>query len=264
VASEYSDLPQFMATREGEAYSSTFSPEDYGRVGDQRPYQIVYPSYPAPKFLQSFVRLDEALRECGTLCQLTGKPFRLVKWGARLPCYPCRSHKRLSRLPSLRINTPGALEGFPDAQPVADFSPSTGTVVYGADGQPRLVGQPNFHVTRKHCPEGFHKNFVNFDTPLPVRYREAVQTAQYIANDAGTNAYICSSMGADCKNGPTRWLPVVYAQPGGLVKRYPTPMKLGAAQSAPGSQNIVAPVTEADFRELLRESYGRTRLGQGH
>lgn len=270
MASDYTDIPQFMATREGEARSSQFSPEDYGRVGDQRPYQIVFPSYPAPRWLGRFMNLQEALRECGTLCQLSGQPFRLVKWGARLPCYPCRRRKGgLNRLPGARIISPGALEGFPDAQPVADFKPSGGTIVYGDDGQPRLVGAPNFHVTRKHCPRGFHKNFVDFDTPLPVRYLEAVQTAQLLANHTGQNAYLCSSMGAHCnvsgKPGTkTRWKPVVYVQPGGLVSRYPTDLKLQRAISSKGSTNVVTQVTPDEFRELIRESAGRSRLGQGH
>jgi hypothetical protein len=269
MASDYSDIPRFLATREGEAYDAQFSTEDYGRVGDQRPYQIVFPSYPAPKWLGRFINLNEALRECGTLCQLTGQPFRLVKWGARLPCYPCRGRKRFNKLPGARIVSPGALDGFPDAQPVADFTPRGGTIVYGDDGQPRMVGAPNFHVTRKSCPKGFHKSFVDFDTPLPVRYLEAVKTAQYIANHTGQNAYLCSSMGAHCnvksKRGTnTKWVPVVYVQPGGLVRRYPTDLKLQRAISTKGSTSVVNPVTADEFRELIRESAGRTRLGQGH
>ena len=266
MASDYSDIPRFLATREGEARTSNFSTEDYGREGDQRPYQVVFPSYPAPKFLASFINLDDALRECGTLCQLTGKPFRLVKWGSRLPCYPCRNIKGFNRLPSARIVSPGALEGFPDAQPIADFKPSGGTIVYGPDGNPKIVGAPNFKVSRHTCPE---RDFVDFSRQLPVRYTEAVKTAQFIANDTGANAYLCSSMGANChvpakKGTKTKWVPVVYVSPGGLVKRYPTDLKLTRANSIHGSTSVVNPVTPDEFRELIRESAGRTRLGQGH
>jgi hypothetical protein len=263
MASEYSDLPNFLATREGEAYQSQYSTNDYGAVGDQRPYQVVFPSYPAPVWLSRFAYLDDALRECSTLCQLKGKPFRLVKWGARLPCYPCKGRKRTNKLPSVKILSPGALAGFPDAQPVADFRPDTGAIVYGADGQPQLVGAPNFKVTRDPTPP---EDFIHFDTPMPVRYQEAVKTAQYLANYSGRNSYICSSMGASCKvkgrkGVKSKWTPLVYVQPGGLVARYPHDLKL--PNGVKGSTTGVNPVTEGEFRELVRESMGRTILGQG-
>jgi hypothetical protein len=262
MASEYTDLPKFMATREGEAYTSQFSTNDYGEVGDQRPYQVVMPGYPAPRFLSRFQELSRALNECGTLCQLTGKPFRLVKWGSRLPCYPCRAKKSSNKLPNIRMVSPGALHGYPSAQPIADFHPTGGTIVY-TNGQPKLIGAPNFKITRNpNQPD----SFVHWDTPLPQRYVEAVKTAQYIANSTGENAYLCSSMGASCKSRDAKkWVPVVYASPGGLVRRYAQGLPLPkGVKSAPGSTNIVNPVTEDEFRELVRESAGRTRLGQGH
>lgn len=257
MASEFVSTPRFLATREGEARQAQFSTSDYGAVGDQRPYQIVQPGYPAPKFLGRFQYLGEALRECGTLCQLTGQPFRLVKWGSRIPCFPCRQGTR-NRLPSLHIKSPGALDGFSDAMPVADFTPSSGTLVYDSSGQPKLVGGPNFLVTRTPTPPA---SFIN-QQPLTQRYADAVRSAVYLANDTGKTAYICSSKGADCKSrNPKDWLPVVYVQPGGLVQRYPTGLKL--SQSANGSITGVTPVTENEFQELVRQSAGRTRLGQG-
>ena len=261
MPSDYTDIPRFLATREGEAYSSQFSVQDYGEVGDQRPYQIVQPSYPAPKFLQRYAYLNDALRECGTLCQLTGQPFRLMKWGSRVPCYPCRPMKTGNRLPSLRITSPGAIEGYPKARPIADFHPSTGTIVYGPDGQPKLVGAPNFQVSRTPTPPS---SYPDFATPLPQRYQEAVKTAQYLATTEGRNAYICSSFGAGCESRDSKkWVPVVYVQPGGLVQRYQGTPDLGPG-AIPGSQNVTTPVTEEEFRELLRESAGASRLGQGH
>lgn len=263
MASEYTDLPDFLATREGEASQSQFSTSDYGNVGDQRPYQVVFPSYPAPKFLGRFQELKHALNECGTLCQLTGKPFRLVKWGGRLPCYPCNARKTTNKLPSLRITSPGALRGFPSAQPIADFHPSGSRIVYDSNGRPKLVGAPNFRVSRVPNPS---QNFVDWDTPIPQRYLEAVKTAQYIANSTGRNAYLCSSAGASCKSRDAKsWVPVVYVSPGGLVQRYPTGLTLPAGvNSAPGSIAVTSPVSEDTFRELIRESEGRSRLGQGH
>jgi len=262
MPSDYSELPQFLATREGEAYSSQFSTDDYGEVGDQRPYQIVFPSYPAPKFLARYQELKAALNECGTLCQLTGKPFRLVKWGSRLPCYPCQGRKRTNKLPGLKITSPGALRGFPSAQPIADFHPRGGTLIYGPDGQPKLVGAPNFRVTRNPNQP---RSFVNWETPIPQRYLEAVKTAQYVARATGRNAFLCSSMGASCKSrNPKKWVPVVYVTPGGLVQRYPHDLQLPGATSTKGSTSAVNTVTADEFRELVRESEGRTRLGQVH
>lgn len=244
-----------LSTREGEAYESQFSTRDYGRVGDQRPYQIVFPSYPAPKFLSRYAYLTDALRECGTLCQLTGKPFRLVKWGARVPCYPCRARKTTNSLPSMRLHSPGALEGFPDAVPVADFRPSTGTLVYGPDGQPKLVGAPNFIVSSSPFPRS---ELVKFN-PLPQRYKEAVQSAQYLAETTGKNTFLCSSMSGDCNTrNPKQWVPVVYVQPGGLVRRYPADLSL--PNSPTGSITATTTVSESEFRELVRESAGASKL----
>ena len=247
-----------LGTREGEARQAQFSTSDYGRVGDQRPYQIVYPSYPAPQFLSQFAYLSDALRECGTLCQLTGKPFRLIKWGSRVPCYPCRGKKSLNALPSFRIHSPGALEGFPDAAPIADFKPQGSTLIYGPDGQAKIVGAPNFIVTRTPNRWGMF----SFPGPLPQRYLEAVQTAQYLAKDTGRNTFLCSSFGGACGNRSTKqWLPVVYVDPGGIVRRYPNELVL--PNSPEGSITATTAVTENEFRELLRESAGASRLGHG-
>jgi hypothetical protein len=255
-----SDETVNLSTREGEAYESQFSTRDYGRVGDQRPFQIVFPAYPAPKFLSRFAYLRDALRECGTLCQLTGKPFRLVKWGARVPCYPCRGKNTLNRLPSVRIHSPGALAGFPDAVPVADFRPNTGTLVYGPDGQPKIVGAPNFVVSSSPFPRS---ELARFPVPLmPLRYAQAVKTAQFLASTTGRNAFLCSSMGANCNTrNPKDWVPVIYVQPGGLVRRYHTDLAL--PNSPKGSTVATTDVSENDFRELVRQSAGASQLPWG-
>lgn len=256
MPSTITSQPLPLSTSAGEAADANFSPADYGNAGDQRPYQIVFPSYPAPKFLASFANLNDALRECGTLCRLTGQPFRLVKWGARVPCYPCQPKKKTNRLPSLRIHSAGALAGHPDATPIADFTPK-GTVVYDAQGRPTVVGAPNYAVSRTPYPA---TEFVSFP-PLPQRYAEAVRSAQYIASNTGKQTYLCSSNGADCKGSSKEWVPVVYVEPGGLVKRYREDLKLPNSPS--GSTNSITPVTEDEFRELVRQSEGRTAMGQG-
>ena len=246
-----------LETRQGEAAQAQVSTSDYGRVGDQRPYQIVQPAYPAPKWLARFSNLDNALRECGTLCQLTGQPFKLVRWGARVPCYPCRPSKTLNKLPSLRIHSVGAMAGYPEAQPVADFQPNTSPTVYDNNGQPKAVGGRNYVVRRDPTPRGLF-----IPQPLPQRYLEAVKTAQYLASATGKPTVICSSLGADCQgNGGGKLVPVVYVQPGGLVKRYPEELQL--TNSAPGSITGTTTVTEDEFKELVRQSEGQSRLGWG-
>jgi hypothetical protein len=250
--------PLRLSTREGEAYEAQFSTSDYGRVGDQRPYQIVFPSYPAPKFLSRHQYLNDALRECGTLCQLRGQPFKLMKWGNRLPCFPCTGRKATNVLPSLRIHTPGALKGFPELTPVADFRPTGTRIIYGPDGQPKMVGAPNFIVTRTPNP---YSEFV-FPEPLPQLYLEAVQTAQFLASDTGRNTYLCSSFGGSCGGLDTKkWMPVIYVDPGGVVRRYHKDLTLPNSPS--GSAVATTPVTENEFRELIRESEGASRLGHG-
>jgi hypothetical protein len=252
-----SDETVNLSTREGEAYDSQFSTRDYGRVGDQRPFQIVFPAYPAPKFLSRFVYLRDALRECGTLCQLTGKPFRLVKWGSRVPCYPCGPKKRTNSLPSVRIHSPGALAGHPDATPIADFKTNS-TFVYGSDGQPKRVEDPRFIISSAPFPNSMLAN----DRPLPQRYMEAVRGAQLIASNTGRNMFLCSSMGGHCDTRNMKdWLPVVYVQPGGLVRRFPTELVL--PRSPEGSITAITDVSEGEFRELLRESAGASRLAWG-
>lgn len=258
MPSEITKAAPPLSTREGEAYEAQFSTADYGRVGDQRPYQIVFPSYPAPKFLSRFAYLKDALRECGTLCQLSGKPFKLVKWGGRYPCYPCRATKNTNKLPSMRIHSVGALEGFPEAVPVADFRPNSATMVYGADGQPKLVGSPNYIVTRTPNPRAAFY----LPSPVPQKYLEAVQSAQYLAAATGRNTFLCSSAGASCNSrNNKKWMPVVYVDPGGLVRRYPT--ELSIPNGVYGSITATQPVSETEFRELVRESAGVSRLGQG-
>jgi len=250
--------PLRLSTREGESYEAQFSTSDYGRVGDQRPYQIVYPSYPAPKFLSRHQYLNDALRECDTLCQLRGQPFKLMRWGGRLPCYPCGGRKSTNVLPSLRIHTAGALTGFPGLTPVADFRPTGTRIVYGPDGQPKMVGAPNFVVTR--TPNPYAEFYL--PEPLPQRYLEAVRTAQMIASDTGRNTYLCSSFGGGCGGlNNKKWMPVVYVDPGGVVRRYHKDLTL--PNSPAGSAVATTPVTEGEFRELLRESSGASRLGQG-
>lgn len=264
MASDYTDLPEFLATREGEAHQANFSTNDYGRSGDQRPYQIVQPAYPAPQWLARFVNLKDALRTCDTLCQLKGKPFRLMKWGGPKKCFPCARNQKRFKVSGLRVVSPGALKGYPGAQPVAEFNPSGGNIVYGEDGAPQLVGQPNFVVTRTpNPPSEFMRK-----TPMSMRYQEAVYTAQRLAGATGHNAYICSSMGANCKvkgkkGTNTKWTPMVYVSPGGLVKRYPHDLRLPGATSVHGSQVATTSVTPDEFRELVRQSEGRTRLAYG-
>ncbi len=247
-----------LETARGEAAQAQISTADYGAVGDQRPYQIVQPAYPAPKWLARFNNLEQALRECGTLCKLSGQPFRLMRWGAPVPCYPCRKTNAGSRLPAARIHSPGALEGFPDAQPIADVHPAGQAIVYTGNGMPKLVGDANYIVATVPNPPG---NWIR-PTPLPQRYAEAVFSAQKLASMSGKNTFVCSSMGASCKGGdPKKWVPLVYVDPGGLVRRYRSDMQLSG--SIPGSDVDVTSVSPEEFRELIRQSEGASRLGFG-
>ncbi len=257
MASELMSLRR-LETAQGEAAQAQVSTADYGAVGDQRPYQIVQPAYPAPRFLSRYQYLDQALRECGTLCQVTGQPFRLMKWGASKPCYPCRKTPSGDRLPSARIHSVGALAGFPALTPLADFHPGGTPIAYDASGVPQLVGGQNYVVATVPNPPG---NFYN-PQPLTQRYAEAVLSAQKLASMSGKNTFICSSTGASCKGrDPKKWVPIVYVEPGGLVKRYRHDMKLKG--SIPGSDVDVTAVSPEEFQELIRQSEGASRLAWG-
>lgn len=253
----------FFDARAQAAYGAA-SVQDYGAVGDQRPYQIVYPAYPAPQFLQSFRYLSEALRECDTLCKLTGQPFRLMKWGTRVPCRPCRGRKiRDNRLPSFRfkgyVESRGALEGYPEAFPVAEMTPDGRRTVFGPDGQEQSVGLPDFKVTVYNEPPGDYNN----PAPLPTNYIEALRAGEYLSSHTGKQAYIVSSFGTDPKGrNPSKWVPVVYVQPGGIAKLNPYELQAGpfGSQSAEGSTVISQPVTPEMFQQYLALSQGGSNL----
>jgi len=251
----YQDIPTVYSAKDEAAYEQ-FSIDDYGREGDQRPYQIIEPSYDAPKFLQRFSTLAAALRECKTICHLQGKPFRVVRWGrtgsgARqggVPCKPCAARMRISRFPRT-LSESGCLHGYPDAVPIAEVRPDGRHVVYQCDGTPQIVGKTNYIVSRSPFPREYNPR------PVTQRYLEAVKSAQVMASRTGKRAYVCSSFGANCtKRNPKQWIPVVYVDPGGLRQRY---------DDVPTGTTGVVPVTPAYFKELVAESRGATYLGQG-
>jgi hypothetical protein len=250
-------LPYAPSPREQARYEQATT-YDYGRVGDQRPYQIVFPAYKAPKFLETFHTLEQGLRECGTLCRLKGIPFRLVKWGGKVPCVPCGTRIRDNRLPGFKVvYSKGALEGFPDAMPIADFLPNGEKVIYGPNGDMKKVGEPSFAVAANPYP------FIGKYTPRPptMRYLDAIRSAMYLAEKSGRTAYLVSSFGDDSVSNPD-WFPVVYVQPGGIVARYPHDADLGKG-SIPNNTNAVTSVLPSEYRELVAEGQGATFLGQG-
>ncbi len=251
------DLPNVIPAREQARYAQATT-YDYGRVGDQRPYQIVFPAYKAPKFLETFNTLERGLRECGTLCRLKGIPFRLVKWGGKIPCVPCGRKISDNRLPGFKVvYSKGALEGYPEAMPIADFMPNGEKVVYGPSGEGTLVGNANYIVSAQPYPAvGQYK-----PGPVQMRYLDAVKSAQFFAENTGRTAFLCSSFGADCPV-DADWFPVVYVQPGGIVARYPYERDLGAG-TLPNSTNVVTGVSPSEYAELVAESRGATYLGQG-
>lgn len=258
-----SDPASFTSAVAGSAYSQ-FAVQDYGSVGDQRPYQIVHPAYPAPQFLQSFNYLTEALRECDTLCRSTGVPFRLVKWGARIPCMPCKGRKiRDSALPSFRmrkyVESRGALEGYPEATPIAEMLPNGQRIIFGPDGQEQFIGQPDYKIFSTPFPP----SDLYAPAPLPMNYIQAIRAGEYLSSHQGREAFVCSSFGADCKGrNPKLWVPVVYVQPGGLARRYPEGLPVGqfGTSSVPGSTVISQPITPDMFQQMIALSQGGSNL----
>ena len=247
-----------LTVNQREAQDEAFSISDYGSVGDQRPYQIVKPAYPAPKFMTRFMNLNQALRECQTLCQDQGRPFRLVKWGARIPCQGCNKRPlRTDRLPSFTVSRSlnglsgcncgrvygPALAGFPDAQVVADVKPAGQTIIYGPGGVPQLVGAPNYVITTD--PLGTE---IDPKKQPALRYLQAVQAAQVLASRVGKTVYVCSKLGCKGRKGA---IPVVYVQPGGVVRANPL---------APGNETRVTTVSPEHYQELIMESRGGSYL----
>jgi hypothetical protein len=254
----YRDIP-IVGSARAESAQADFSIDDYGRVGDQRPYQVIQPAYNAPKFLKQFEYLGHALRECSTLCHLEGKPFRVVRWGRTgsgnkggiNECKICRAPRPMSRFPGHVPPGSGNLHGYPDARPIAEFHPDGQKIVFNPQtGAGKLVGRPNYVVSHTPFPRLYKPGAIQ------QRYLEAVKTAQLLAKRSGRRAYICSGLGADCKGrDPKLWVPVVYVSPGGLDKRYP---------NIPTGTTIVNPISKAYFRELIAESKGASLLGQGN
>lgn len=259
----------FVGAR-ADARQAQFTPYDYNREGDTRPYQVVMPAYPAPRFLETFTDLKNGLRECKTLCGYQGRPFRLVRWGASVPCVPCG--KRPSRLASAKvIFSSGALEGYPEATPIAEARPE-GVYIYGPSGAQTLVGKPNYIVSRKAFPPSNCLYTANAHASgpggsdivaaPPQRYLQAVRSAQILATQEGRQTYVCAGFGSSCSRDPKKWMPVVYANPGGLVARYPYEKDFGAGTTY-GSTSVSANVSPEEYRELIAESEGYTFLGQG-
>jgi hypothetical protein len=235
------------------AAKAGFSVSDYGRQGTEGPYQVVMPTYPAPRWLRRFAALGPALRECDTLCQLKGKPFRVVRWGREgsgarggIPCAACRTEPR-SRFPRVPCRRgKGYLAGYPAAHPIAEYRPKGQKLVYDACGNPQVVGKPNYVVSHNPFPKLYQKE------TYPQRYLEAVAAAQKIAQGSGRRTFICSGFGS--KPSTKRGVPVVYVDPGGLALRYP--------EDETGT-TVVNPVSPQYFQQLVAESRGRSYLGQG-
>jgi hypothetical protein len=237
-------------TNRGEAFQSQFSVDDYGYVGDQQPYQVVYPSYPAPVWMKRYSDLNQALRECRTLCRLEGKPFRLVKWGkpVRSGCTDCGS-RPTNRLPNVRGQAMGVLKGLDGsprvARPVADVHPNGAMEVWDKDGRrARMVGEQNYVVSPQRAFRGEHK------VTIP-NYFDAVKSAQYLASHSGRRAYVCTR--ARCKDGK-KWVAVAYVQPGGLSRDN---------KPARGAENVITPMTPNMMRQAQMSSRGGNILGQG-
>ena len=264
--------PLTVISASADARQAQFTPYDYGREGDTRPYQVVMPAYGAPQFLTTFTKLNDALRECKTLCSLQGRPFRLVRWGASVPCYPCREKRAVSFPRFKAMYSPGALEGYPEATPIAEARPN-GVYIFGPRGDQTLVGRANYIVTRRAFPPSNCLYTANaaaggsggsdIVAAPPQRYLEAVKSAQYIANREGRQTYVCAGFGSSCQGrDPLKWMPVVYAQPGGLTARYPYEKDFGSG-TVYGSTSVSSNVTPAEYAELIEESRGGTFLGQG-
>jgi hypothetical protein len=234
------------------AYSD-FSIDDYGKA-DDGPYQVVMPTYKAPKWLKTYAEMGPALRECGTLCTLKGVPFRVVRWGREgsgaaggIPCAACKNttpnparFPRHVRCTSCRGGCrscgarrrlgPGYLPGFPDAHPIAEFRPNGQRLVFDLNGVPQLVGRPNYVVSHNPFPRLYRREV------YPQRYLEAVRAAQAFANGWKARAFVVDK---------TRGTPVGFVDP-------------GLADNV-----LVTPISPEYFQELVAESRGRSYLGQG-
>jgi hypothetical protein len=233
---------------------AAFSIDDYGKA-DEGPYQIVMPTYPAPKWLNHYSSLGKALRECGTLCTLRGTPFRVVRWGREgsgarggIPCKACGPTTRNpARFPSHVRRGFGYLPGYPDAHPIAEFRPGGQRLVFNNRGVPQLVGRPNYVVSHNPFPRTYKPEV------YPQRYLEAVNTAQRLAEGTGKRTFICDGgFNRDCPS--TTAVPVVYVDPGSLTRRY---------DKGTTGTVLVNPVSPEYFQELVAESEGRSYLGQG-
>jgi hypothetical protein len=230
------------------AARAAFSIDDYGKA-DEGPYQIVMPTYPAPKFLQTYGTLKPALRECGTLCRLKGMPFRVMRWGQEgsganggIPCKACanttpnpsRFARQLGECgpscagPSRR--GPGFLKGYPDAYPIAEFRPNGQRLVFNSRGVGQVVGRPNYAVTHNPFFRTYRREV------YPQQYLEAVRTAQVLANGSGKRSFLMDD---------TLKVPVGFVDP----KR--------------GGPTTVTPVSAQWFQELVAQGRGRSYLGQG-
>jgi hypothetical protein len=238
-----------------EAQASDFSVDDYGDGGAVGPFQIMEPSYPAPKWLNTYRDLNKALRECQTLCTLQGRPFRVMRWGREgsgarggIPCRVCKPTPSPSRFPRHVLS--GCTSCGPDtsrgAKPVAEFRPNGTKLIFDAKGNAHIVGKPDYVVSRNPFPRTYEPR------RAVQHYMDAVMSGQALANHESKRVFVCSGFGADCRS--KIGIPVVYVDPGGLVRRY---------QNNPEGTVVVNPVSPEYFQELVAEGRGRSFLPQG-
>lgn len=254
LAESLIDLPTDARTQ---AAAENFSIDDYGR--DEGVYQVVVPSYPAPKFLRQYNYLAQALRECDTMCRLEGKPFRAVRWGREgsgaaggVPCKACCPKPPGSKFPHTPLySSCSCLEGFPNLKSIAEFQPGGRRIVFGGRGccNGRIVGAPNYVVA--------HTPFVRTYVPEQqrVRYQQGMAALMKIANSSGKRTFLCSGLLADCRTrDPKLWTPVVYVDPGSYAPRY---------VYTKGNEVHASPMNAAQFREYVAMADGRSTLPIG-
>jgi hypothetical protein len=201
-----------------------------------RLYQIVQETAVGPKFLTSWDTLEAAMRDCRSLNERTGNPFKAILWGHGTPCQMCsprqRQFKKDNILPSFVYHS-GGVRNYPEALPISAVYNHGTEVVFLPDGTGTATGLGNFEVSLSAIRRG---------PSVRYRYWDAIEAGKRLAASQGKRVFVHANVKSRAGG---KSLPVASINPtlNGL-------QGLGDYSLNP----IISPVTPDEFQELITMS----------
>lgn len=212
-------------------------------ASDQIPalYQVVQETGAGPRFLTSWDTLEAALRDCRSLNERTGNPFKTILWGSGTPCQRCSikelQFKKDNKLPSF-IYHPAAIANYPEALPISAVYNHGTEVIFTPDGGAVNTALQGFAVAdvgaiQSNPPAKQH------------RYWEAAAIAKHRAAQSNKKQYITATIKTKAGR---KTVPVSVVHP----RRVRQLSGFGAVETM--LNPIISAVPPAEFQYLVRIS----------